>query len=83
MAIAGSSAPSFKARLVDGQLKASEFINRGADVIETEPQRAIERLRAGEEYVYVWLHGLNLAIVRAAFEPPSPLEALGWTSDCE
>lgn len=65
MAIAGSSAPSIRLTLVDGRLKEGQAINRGADVVETDPTRAVERLRAGET-INLWLYGLNLVTVRAA-----------------
>ncbi len=82
MAISGSSASSIRLRLVSGALLEGQVINRGADVVEEDPQRAVERLRNGD-VVNLWLHGHNLVKVRAAFELPSPLEVLGWTSDVE
>ncbi len=75
MAISGSSASSIRLRLVSGILLEGQIINRGADVIEQDPQRAIERLRGGE-IVNLWLHGRNLAIVHAALSTePKPLSS--------
>jgi len=83
MAISGSSASSVRLQIVNGRLHEGQTIHRGADVIEEDPQQAIKRLLAGET-VNLWLHGYNLRDVRAAFAPSaSPLEAAGWTSDCE
>jgi len=83
MAIAGSALNSAMAYLrPDGHLYIGMFVMRGADIVEQDMNRAIARIRAGERVV-VWVHGRNVESLRNAFQPPSPLEAAGWTSDCE
>ena len=65
MAISGSSASSVALWMENGKLREGAIINRGSDVIEQSAQCAIKRILAGER-VNLWLHGHNLAVVRAA-----------------
>lgn len=83
MAIAGSALNSAIAYLKpDGTLYLGLFVMRGSDIVEQDMQRAIERIRNGERLA-VWVHGNNVYMLRNAFPSPRPLEAAGWTSDCE
>jgi len=67
MAIAGSALNSAVAYLKpDGHLYIGMFVMRGADIVEQDVERAVERIRAGERVV-VWVHGNNVDTLRKAF----------------
>ena len=63
MAIAGSALNSVKLRAAGNVLYEGQIIMRGADVVETDVDRCVARLRNGET-VNLELHGDNLPQVR-------------------
>ena len=66
MAVAGSSIQSIHLTIIDGKLHEGMQNNRSSSVVESNPEKAIEKLRQGLA-VNLELYGNNLIRVRRAF----------------
>lgn len=66
MAVAGGAVPSIVVFLrKDGRLGSDSPMLRQASVVEEDPEKALARLQAGEERVFLRLWADNLEVLRA------------------